>query len=96
MSFDFGFFGNGLIGILHSVLQLYMFILLARVLISWISPDPNNPIVHFLRSITDPAIDWLRRVLPRFFWSSGLDFTPLVLILLLQVAMRFLDSVRLG
>ena len=92
--FDYGSFTNGVIGLIRGLLQIYLWVVIIRVLISWINPDPNNPIVHFLRGITDPAIDALRRVLPRFFWSTGLDFTPLILILLLQVAMLFLDSLR--
>lgn len=94
--FDFSFFTGGLIGLVTSILQLYMWVIIIRVLVSWINPDPNNPIVGFLRGITDPAIDALRRVLPTFFWSTGLDFTPLILIVLLQVAMLFLRSLRLG
>lgn len=92
--FDYGSFTNGVIGLIRGLLQLYLWVIIIRVLISWINPDPNNPIVQFLRGVTDPAIDALRRVLPRFFWSSGLDFTPLILILLLQVAMLFLESLR--
>lgn len=92
--FDYGSFTNGVIGLIRGLLQIYLWVVIIRVLISWINPDPNNPIVHFLRGITDPAIDALRRVLPRFFWSTGLDFTPLILILLLQVAMLFLESLR--
>ena len=92
--FDYGSFTNGVIGLIRGLLQLYLWVIIIRVLISWINPDPNNPIVQFLRGVTDPAIDALRRILPRFFWSSGLDFTPLILILLLQVAMLFLESLR--
>ena len=77
--FDFSFFGNGIVGLIHSVIQLYRWIVVVRVLISWINPDPNNSIVRFLCGVTDPAIDKLRSVLPRFFWSTGLDFTPLIL-----------------
>ena len=62
---------------------------------NWINPDPYNPIVQFLRSITDPAIDALRRLLPRFLWSTGLDFTPLILIILIQVLMLFLENLRI-
>jgi len=92
--FDYGGFTNGVIGLIRSLLNIYMWIVIIRVLISWINPDPNNPIVQFLHGITDPAIDGLRRVLPSFFWSTGLDFTPLILIILLQVVMLFLDSLR--
>ena len=80
---------------IHSLLYLYMWVVIIRVLISWINPDPYNPIVQFLRMVTDPAIDRTRRLLPRFFWSTGIDFTPLILILLLQVAMLLLESVQL-
>ena len=92
--FDSGNFVSGVIDIIISLLNVYMWVVIIRVLISWINPDPYNPIVQFLRSVTDPAIEGLRRVLPSFLWSTGLDFTPLVLILLLQVLMRFLESFR--
>ena len=94
--FDLGMFGAGLIRLVSSVVQVYMWIAIVRVLVSWISPDPYNPIVQFLRGVTDPVLDGIRRVLPRFFWSTGLDFTPLVLILLLQVVQIGLRSLRLS
>ena len=90
--FDTGNFLGGVIKIISSLVNIYMWVVIIRVLISWINPDPYNPIVQFLRSVTDPAIEGLRRMLPRFLWSSGLDFTPLVLILLLQIAMTALNS----
>ena len=90
--FDTGNFLGGVIKIISSLVNIYMWVVIIRVLISWINPDPYNPIVQFLRSVTDPAIEGLRRMLPRFLWSSGLDFTPLVLILLLPTAMTALNS----
>lgn len=92
--FDFGGFSDGVIGLVNGLLNIYLWIIIVRVVVSWISPDPYNPIVQFLRGMTDPVIDALRRVLPSFFWSSGLDFTPLILIVLIQVAMIALDSLR--
>ncbi|MEW6750208.1 MAG: YggT family protein [Candidatus Latescibacterota bacterium] len=93
--FDFGGFASGITGIIRGLLWVYMWIVIIRVLVSWINPDPYNPIVQFLRGITDPVIDGLRRVLPRFFWSTGLDFTPLILIILIQVLMLFLENLRI-
>jgi YggT family protein len=93
--FDYGGFGSGVIRILVSLLNIYVWVVLIRVVISWFNLDPYNPIVQFLRSLTDPVLDAVRRILPRFLWSTGLDFTPLVLILLLQVAILFLESIRL-
>jgi YggT family protein len=94
--FDFGYFGGGLIRLVSSAIEVYKWIVIVRVLVSWISPDPFNPIVQFLRGVTDPVLDRLRGWLPRFLWSTGLDFTPLVLILLLQVVQIGLHSLRLS
>lgn len=93
--FDFSGFSHGIIGIIVSLLNIYMWVIVIRVLISWINPDPYNPIVQFLRGVTDPAIEGVRRIVPSFLWSTGLDFTPLILILLLQVVMIFLKSIRI-
>jgi YggT family protein len=70
-----------------------MYVVLIRVVISWINPDPHNPIVQFLRGVTDPAIEAVRRIVPSFLWSTGLDFTPLILILLLQAAIMLLNRI---
>ena len=63
--------------ILSSVLQIYYYVVLITVLLSWVSPDPFNPIVRVLRGLTEPVFDWVRRYLP--FTSAGMmDFSPLV------------------
>ncbi len=91
--FDHSNFLMSVIGIFSSLINTYSIIVFIRVAISWLNPDPYNPIVQFLRGITDPALDGLRRFMPRFLWSSGLDFTPLVLILLLQILVHFLNNI---
>ena len=93
--FDFSFFSHGIIGIILSLVNMYKWVVIIRVLISWINPDPYNPIVQFLRAVTDPAIEAVRRFVPNFLWSTGLDFTPLILIVLLQVLMEFLKAIRI-
>ena len=93
--FDYSNFFMGVKGLIISLIGLYRWVVVIRVLISWINPDPYNPIVQFLRSVTDPAIEALRRVMPNFLWSTGLDFTPLILILLLQVIVMFLESISI-
>ena len=72
--------------ILHILLNLYMWIFIIRALISWVSPDPYNPIVRFLYNITDPVMYRVRRYLPLNF--GGIDLTPMIIILVLI----FLDS----
>lgn len=93
--FDYVGFAHGLIRILASLLNIYVWIVLARVILSWFNLSPYNPVQQILHSLTDPVLDALRRAMPRFLWSSGLDFTPLVLILLLQIAVMFLEHIRL-
>ena len=79
-------FIKSLATILHILLNLYMWIFIIRALISWVNPDPYNPIVRFLYNITDPVMDRVRRYLPLNF--GGIDLTPMVIILVLI----FLDS----
>ena len=92
--FDHNSFIAGVLGILISLINIYMWVVIIRVLISWINPDPYNPIVQFLRGITDPALNAVRRFVPSFLWSTGLDFTPLLLIIVLQILIMALQSLR--
>ena len=78
---DYGGFFMDIKGLIAGLIETYMYVVLIRVVISWINPDPHNPIVQFLRGVTDPAIEAVRRIVPSFLWSTGLDFTPLILIL---------------
>jgi YggT family protein len=65
--------------ILDIGLSLYMYIIIARAIISWVNPDPYNPIVRFLNSVTEPVLFRIRRRLPLFF--GGMDFSPIIVIL---------------
>ena len=69
--------------IVNLAFQVYIFIVVARALISWVGPDPYNPIVRFLCRATDPLLDRLRRWLPLEFGS--LDLSPIVLLLALYL-----------
>ena len=90
---DYGGFFMDIKGLITGLIETYMYVVLIRVVISWINPDPHNPIVQFLRGVTDPAIEAVRRIVPSFLWSTGLDFTPLILILLLQAAIMLLNRI---
>jgi YggT family protein len=74
---------SSLYQVVSLLLQVYIFIVVARVLISWVGPDPYNPIVRFLCQATDPLLERLRRLLPLQF--GGIDFTPVALLLALYV-----------
>jgi YggT family protein len=60
-------------------LTVYMWIVIIRALISWVSPDPYNPIVRLLYRATEPVLWRVRRVLP--IGGFGIDFSPLIVIL---------------
>jgi YggT family protein len=79
---------DALASILYLVLNLYMWIIIARAVISWVNPDPYNPIVRFLYNITDPVLLAIRRRLPLSF--GGIDFSPIVVILVIIFLQRFL------
>jgi YggT family protein len=63
--------------------------ILLRVLFSWINPDPRNVLVHLVYQITDPILAPLRRYIPSV---AGLDITPMVALVLLDLLRRFLIS----
>ncbi len=69
--------------LVNLVFQIYIFIVVARALISWVGPDPYNPIVRFLYQATEPVLDRLRRLVPLQF--GGIDLTPIALLLALYV-----------
>ena len=66
---------NSLGGLLALPIRLLAFAILARALLSWVRPDPYNPIVRALNAITDPILEPLRRIIPRM---GMMDITPLV------------------
>ncbi len=74
--------------VLSMVLRLYMFIVIARALISWVNPDPYNPIVRFLYNATEPLLSRVRRVLPIF--AGGIDFSPLIVLVAIYFLQVFL------
>ena len=79
---------NALAVILHYVLTFYMYLIIARALLSWVNPDPHNPIVRFLYSVTEPVLLAVRARLPLFF--GGVDFSPLLVILVIVFLDNFL------
>jgi YggT family protein len=70
---------------LNSLLSIYFWIVLISALLSWVNPDPRNPIVRFLYGVTEPVLYQIRRRLP-FVVAGGLDLSPLVLMVGIQFA----------
>lgn len=74
---------NGLGGIVHSLLTIYIWIVIIGALLTWVRPDPYNPIVQIIYRLSEPAYRLVRRMMPTVF--NGLDLAPLIIIILLQV-----------
>ncbi|MEA1954831.1 MAG: YggT family protein [Campylobacterota bacterium] len=74
---------------LHTVLNLYIWIVIIAALLTFVRPDPNNPVVQVLYRLTEPALDFVRRKMP-FVIFSGIDLSPLVIILGLQLVDNFM------
>ena len=72
---------QGLATVLDTVLWLYMWVIIARALISWVNPDPWNPIVQFLERVTEPVLAPIRRWIG---WRMGIDLSPIIAILIIS------------
>ena len=65
--------------VLSIVLNLYMWVIIIRALLTWVNPDPYNPIVQFLYSITEPVLHRVRQLIPMS--GIGIDFSPIIVLL---------------
>ena len=86
--FIIGNFITALATVISMVLTLYMYVIIARAVLSWVSPDPYNPIVRFINNITDPVLNWIRMKLPANF--GGIDISPMIVILAIIFLQQFL------
>ena len=84
--FVFGNLLDALATVIEYVLQIYSWIVIARVVISWVNADPFNPIVRAIYSMTEPVLYRIRRAIPVF--GGGIDFSPIVVF----IAIMFLQS----
>ncbi len=74
--------------VLDYLLSAYMWIVVARAVISWVNPDPHNPIVRFLYGATEPLLYRLRRAFP--LYAGGIDFSPILVFVAIIFLQRFL------
>ena len=73
--------------VLDIVLSIFMWIVIARAVLSWVSPDPYNPIVRFINKVTEPVLYQIRRRIPVNF--GGIDFSPIIVFLAIIFLQRF-------
>jgi YggT family protein len=85
-----GYFLMALAKVFDFVLLFFMWVVVARAILSWVSPDPFNPIVRFIHSVTEPVLYPIRTRLPIHF--GGLDLSPIVVFLAIIFLRTFLVS----
>ncbi len=81
-------FLNAVALVVGMVLTLFMWLVIIRALLSWVNPDPYNPIVRFLHQATDPLLYRVRRVVPAI--AGGIDLSPLIVIFAIYFLQAFL------
>ncbi|MDQ6955485.1 MAG: YggT family protein [Mariprofundaceae bacterium] len=82
-----GYFIQALAGILDAILFIAMIVVIARAILSWVSPDPHNPIVRMIHQLSEPLLFPIRRRVPYF---GGMDFAPIILLLSIFFLQSFL------
>ncbi len=76
--------------VLSLVLNIFMWVIIARAVLSWVSPDPYNPIVRFIHGLTEPVLSQVRRRLPLVL--GGIDLTPMAVLLVIIFLETFVVS----
>ncbi len=84
----FGDLFIGIVKILHALLEIYKWTMIIAVLISWVNPDPYNPIVRFLYSVTEPVLRPIRRLIG--YRLGPIDISPIIVILVIILIQSFL------
>ena len=74
--------------IIDIALTVYMWIIIIRAVLSWVNPDPYNPIVRFIEQITEPVLAPIRRLIP--IRGMGIDFSPVIVLLVIIFLQSFL------
>lgn len=87
--FVFGNFLEGVALVLNAALSLYFWVIIASAVLSWVNPDPYNPLVRIIYSLTEPVLYKIRRTLP-FVFIGGIDLSPIVVLFAIQFLKVFL------
>ena len=74
--------------VIEYILSIFMWIIIARAVLSWVNPDPYNSIVRFINNVTEPVLHQIRKRIPVDF--GGLDISPIIAILIVVFLQNFL------
>ncbi len=86
--FIVGYFLIAVAKVLDFVLLFFMIVVIARAVLSWVSPDPYNPIVRFINNVTEPVLYQIRTKLPVVF--GGIDLSPIIVFAVIMFLREFL------
>jgi YggT family protein len=78
---------SAIVVVLASLLNIYFWIVIISAVLTWVRPDPYNPIIRTLRALTEPVFYRVRKWLP-FTYMNGLDFSPVVVLLAIELVNR--------
>ena len=84
-------FLDAVVFLLHQIIWLYIWVIIVASVITWVQPDPYNPIVQILDKLTYPVLEKVRSIIPTTF--SGVDLSPIVVILALTFFDRLLGNI---
>ncbi|MHB1665613.1 MAG: YggT family protein [bacterium] len=79
--------------IISIILTIYMWIIIIKALVSWVNPDPYNPIIRFLDDVTEPVLSKVRAIIP--IGNIGIDLSPIIVIFaiyILQMLFAYLEN----
>jgi len=82
-----GYFLQAVAGVLDMILFFAMIIVIARAVLSWVSPDPYNPIVRIINQLSEPLLFPIRRRVP---YIGGMDLSPIILLMVIFFLQNFL------
>jgi len=85
---------NSILGLIITLLNIYSWLVIIAALLSFVNPDPRNQIVQFIRSLTEPLFEFVRRKMP-FVVVNGIDLSPIVIIFGLNIIIAILQSLMI-
>jgi YggT family protein len=92
--FVIGNFLYALAVVVDYALTIYLWLVIARAVLSWVSPDPYNPIVRFIHNVTEPVLYRIRRLVPLDL--GGIDISPIIVIMAVIFLQKFLVGSLVG
>ena len=81
---------NALASVIDYFLLIYFYLIIGRAIISWVNPDPYNPIVRFLYTVTEPVMRPARKIIPPL--GGSLDISPIIVLILIQLLRSALNQ----